>query len=271
MNDARVKDRQYFLDGNTYNCPYCKRKSVGFKVKKHGEFDFSIQNKFYYYLIECNEKNCKKVSLHYSKFELSVINHEFKFPLETFVSNWKPGMEVSETKVTNQQITDSENNLIQMDDAFIYHLPSSFFTLNERIPNELRKDLDEAENSLNYNLLTGSSASIRKTIYKLLKIAKVPEKNENNEKIRFKERIDKLKEIYPQVNTDYFDDLKRVGGLTSLELHEDDWRDISRGNIKFLIELVKFILDKIFTNDNYDLLRDKLTKLKSEADKEKKK
>lgn len=167
------------------------------------------------------------------------------------------------TPLQYKKIENSDKKeLKELDEAFHYHMPTSFFTLNEIIPKEIRKPLSEAENCLSNNFLTGASGCLRKTMYKLLKHQKIPHL-EGDSYINFDVRVDKLQAKFPGIEKSLFEHLKTIQDLTSQELHENDWSDYDGSAIKFLIELIKkHILYEIYVLPiERDIKRKKLSQL----------
>ena len=97
--------------------------------------------------------------------------------------------------------------------------PTGFFTIDDRIPIAIREPLSEAENCLKSNFLTGASAGLRKSIYKLLQHENI------KERLKHDKRVDLLKKKYPKIDAPLLNTLKKVHVLTSQELHENDWQD----------------------------------------------
>lgn len=134
----------------------------------------------------------------------------------------------------------------ELDDVFFFNQPTSFFTLDSRIPDDIRKPLSEAEGCLHSNFLTGASGALRKSIFKLLKLNSIPEKNKKNEQYTYVERLNLLKDMFKDIDQDYVDTLKSIHGITSQELHENDWEDLSSSNLRLLIVVFKEILFEIY-------------------------
>src|SRR5258708_5505734 len=78
--DLSHKDKQYFIDSTTYNCPFCKRRNIKYYVSGTGSYNSSNTKITYFYLIECTD--CNKYSFHLSNHNLQVFhlrdgNNEF--------------------------------------------------------------------------------------------------------------------------------------------------------------------------------------------------
>ncbi len=245
--DRSHKDKKYFINGSTYNCPFCDRNHVKCSVSETGSYNASNTKTVYYYLVCCDD--CGNISFHLSNYEL--ITHKrgtaygggsnFAFPPQE-----RKNIHSSDGKTIEYgrsvPILDEKGNPKELDDVFFYHQPSVSFTIDERIPTSIRKPLSEACDCLKSNFLTGASACLRKSIYKLLQHQKIPEKD----KTGYDKRIDALKEKYSKIDSGLFDNLKAVHGLTSQEVHENDWQDFDAHTLRFLLEITKEVLIEIY-------------------------
>ncbi len=255
--DHSHRDKQYFIDGSIYNCPFCGRRQISYSVGPCGTFDESNTKTTYYYLVRCNY--CKKISLHLSKLNLVVVykntqvrcwDGEFTFPPEEKKDiNYAKG-----TPILNEK-----GNVKELDELFFYHTPNASFTLDERIDRVIREPLSEAYDCLHSNFLTGASACLRKSIYKFLQHEKIPENKHDV-------RIEVLKKKYPAIDSDLFNRLKAVHTLTSQELHENDWQDFDAHALRFLLEITKDILIAMYVAPYEKQKRNaELSKLQSKA------
>lgn len=239
---------------------------LSYLITALGEFNWSNTRLTYYYLVICND--CGKTSFHLSDYKLGVkkqINDcaIFTYPPKQLVSNFS---------TENLQITKIETDIekdgkkvTELDELFFYHQPTTFFTIDDRIPKSIREPLSEADNCLRNNLLTGASACLRKSIYKLLKYETIPEKQQN-EFIKYSERIDLLVKKYPQIDSSLFVHLKTLHELTSQELHENDWKDFDSATLRFLLEITKVILTELYVAPDEKKKRNKkLSDLQTKA------
>ena len=128
MADESHLDKKYFINHDTYNCPFCHRGSVGFKICGSGVFDWTNSKVCWFYNITCN--SCSKTSMHFSFEQV-----DDKRPPIYFLKG------------------------IDLDGCFFYHVPSSFFVIDDRIPAKIRQLISEAEDCLKMNFLTGASRS----------------------------------------------------------------------------------------------------------------
>jgi len=271
--DRSDMDKQYFIDGSTYNCPFCKRRHIKYRITDYGSYDSSNTKTVYFYLVRCED--CHKTSFHLSKYELkthdwgSYREKTFAYPPIELVLDFSgqpfSGQSNRPTKI-EKDILNENGSPKELDDIFFYSQPTSFFTIDERIPKTIREPLGESEISLKTNLLTGASGGLRKAIYKLLKHEKIPEVDSQNAFIPHDERVDQLKNKYTKIEADLFDELKAVHILTSQELHENDWEDFDAPTLRFLIGVANEILAEIYvTPHETKKRREKIAALKSQA------
>ena len=232
--DLSHKDRKYFIDHTTYNCPFCRRRNVSYALIVSGDYyDASYNKKVFYYIMECQENECEKRSLHLSNYNLRATRYNdygharFIFPL---------------VREDNKKAIEDPNDL---DKAFFYHCPTSFFAIDDRVPKSIRKFISEAEGCLSSDFLTGSSACLRKAIYKLLQHEKISEK-EGSKLLYLNDRIDLLEKKYPYVDHGLFENFKKINALASKELHENDWCDFNSHQLRFLIETTMDLLYEIY-------------------------
>lgn len=221
MTDDSHLDRKYFIDSDTFNCPFCNRKNLPFINDAHIDFDWSEGKRCHIYTVRCS--HCMKISAHFSFKDLRVAgNKHFRRELE-------------------------------LDDEIFHSQPSSFFVIDRRIPSELRDLITEAEQSQKMNYLTGASACMRKAIYEFLLLKEIPfsetvvvEGAKKSVELSYEKRIKLLKEKHPEVDPEYFDTLAAIQGMTSDKVHEQSWDKWDSKTIKFLLETLKIILDEIY-------------------------
>jgi len=225
MSDDSHLDQKYFIDTNIYNCPFCNRRHVSYRISHIDTFDWTEKLKCYTIIVNCN--SCHKSSLHLTK----------------------------ESIVTGLHF----NNGIDIDSKIFYSVPTSFFTVDERIPKVLRELFTEAEGSLKMNYLTGASGCIRKAIYEFLVIAKATEKT-------YEDRIKEMKTKYPAVDSEYFDELSHLQGMTSDMMHEGSWEAWDSPKIKLLLETLRSIFSEIYVlPDEKKKKRIKIQQLREDA------
>ena len=212
MQDQSELDKKYFIDERVYNCPFCNRRNVTYRLVDDFKFDWSDNKECFVYLVECS--SCKKVSMHLSYEYLidknSVISASFPF----------------------------ESN-IDIDSKMFYSVPTSFFVIDNRIPRILRELITEAEGCLKMNYLTGASVCTRKAIYELLVL-------ENAEGEDYESRIKSLKKKYPNSDPSLFDILAHIQDMTSDKIHEQSWDKWDSPHVRLIIETLKTVLYDIY-------------------------
>lgn len=267
--DRSNNDNKYFIDEATYNCPFCNRRQVKYKIAETGSYDCSNTKTVYFYLVRCED--CEKTSFHLSMYDLKTRkwgNYDesvFVFPLKQVIT--RKSASHSRFEDIEKDILNEKGSPKELDEVIFYSQPTSFFTIDERIPKSIREPLSESDNCLKSNFITGASGALRKAVYKLLKHEKIPEKNDNST-IKHAERIEYLKKKYPTLEPDLLNELKTIHALTSQELHENDWEDFNAHQLRFLITVTKEILLEMYvTPDAKEKRRKELADLKEKAKK----
>lgn len=219
-NSDNIDDR-YFVDEDTFNCAFCKRNNIPYSITAWNRFDWANDKKAQLFLAKCSA--CEKTSLHL-----------------TFCAG------LVEYHANNMGRIELDDDAELIDDKLIYSQPTSFFTLDSAIPREVREHIMDAENSVQMNLLTGASASLRKAIYTLLKIEDCLVLNKTTNHTDYKESVNQLQAEFSYVDESLFKSLGSIQGLTSNNVHEDSWDSWDRKNIRFLIELTKDTLADMY-------------------------
>ena len=228
-HDLSFLDARYFVDEETYNCPFCRRRNVKYTLVRTGEFDWNQTKKCHSYEVLCS--SCKRSSLHLSFKPIHHTTH-------------------SGTKFTAGSAIDKH----------IFHsMPSSSFVLDPNVPKELRDLVKEAQGCLLMNYLVGSSACMRKCIYEL--VSRHKGEGDNAQK-----KIKSLKQKLPNVDPKVFDVLGELQWLASDPLHEESWKEWDSGHLRLMIEAVKEILYEVYVYpavkkqrlQGIDTLRDRL-------------
>ncbi len=222
MIDESNLDNKYFIDDYVFNCPFCNRRNVVYYVKGQFKFDWSSDKECYCYLVYC--ASCGKVSMHLSFYYLTLQSS---------------GYLVSGKGTYHFSTNLEERGLKEMDDAFFYSIPTSFFVIDKRIPKILRELFSEAEGCLKSNYLTGASACARKIIYELTKL-------ENGTGNNYEERIKSLKLIHPEIDPTFFDTLLSIQQITSDKVHEDAYDEWESSHIKIILFSMSKILYEIY-------------------------
>ncbi|MEJ1496349.1 MAG: hypothetical protein RPU13_07645 [Candidatus Sedimenticola sp. (ex Thyasira tokunagai)] len=213
MNDKSHLDAKYFIDRHVYNCPYCNRNNVAYRLSYPLTFNWSNSKECYVYFATCD--SCNKKSMHLSFNELDVIDlHSSYYRF-------------------HQNVTG------EIDDNFFYSVPTSFFSLDNRIPKILRELITEAEGCLKSNYLTGASVCVRKLIYELAILEGATGDN-------YDERIKSLKEIRKDVDGEYFDTLLTIQQVTSDKVHEESYDGWSPKHLRLILSTVIEILGLMY-------------------------
>jgi hypothetical protein len=216
-NLAHLDDR-YFVDGSVYNCPFCNRNHVPYKVEGEFAFNWSDKKVCKCYLVKC--ESCDKKSMHLTFVDLkawwSNADKRYHFDIATGTDAGK-----------------------FLDEAFFYSVPTSFFVLDGRIPRILRELLAEAEGCLKSNYLTGASACARKVVYELGVLKGAAGDN-------YEDRIKSLKILLPEVDPAFFDTLLTVQQLTSTKVHEGSYDGWESKHLRVILSSLSEVLHEIY-------------------------
>lgn len=222
--DLSHLDKKYFIDAHIYNCPFCKRNHVSYEMIDRFTFHWGENKICYGYLVQCNSEGCEKVSIHLSFKEL---RHSY--------------VEYNRTKYNNR-FADG----IEIDSELFFSQPTSYFILDNRIPEKVRELVYEAENSRKSNFLVGASACLRKAIYELLDHEKSIIKNSKTGYADYQASIKKLKEKFSSVAPELFDALSDIQEMASDNVHEGSWEAWDSKKLRFIIELAKATLHEMY-------------------------
>lgn len=216
-DDSHLDDR-YFIDENVYNCPFCNRRHVAYRVTGMTDFHWTDDKKCWVYFVRCD--SCEKISMHLT-FEC-LDTHSFT------VNGFR-----------NYRFMPSVLDAADLDSKFFYSIPTSFFVLDRRVPHILRELLSEAEGCLKSNFLTGASACARKAIYELATVARVDGDD-------YESRIKALKAKYPEVDPVFFDTLLTIQQVTSTKVHEEANDGWESKHLRLILSTLFEILREIF-------------------------
>jgi len=206
--DQSHLDEKYFVDSNVYNCPFCNRNNVNYNIESNHTFDWSVNKKCNLYIVKCI--SCGRKSIHLSHKDIHTIeNAIIKFNVE------------------------------DIDNHIFYSVPTSFFTIDSRIPRKIRELIDEATGCLKMNYLTGASACTRKAIYELLEV-------EDAEGGEYDDRIKSLKDKHPQIDDKLFDVLAHIKDMASDKVHEASWGKWDSDHLRLIIKTTKRVLREIY-------------------------
>ena len=223
MPDQSFLDNRYFVDEYVYNCPFCSRGHVMYSVLSVARFHWNSEKLCYIYIIECH--SCSRRSMHLSYHEIELTPHrnragQLSSSRYRFVMGGKM----------------KDNNL---DDSFFYSVPTSFFSIDSRVPRVLRELLTEAEGCLKSNLLTGASACARKLIYELAIQNGIDDGN-------YEDRIKSLKSKHSEIEPIYFDNLLTIQAATSSKVHESAYDGWKSGHVRLILACIREVLHELY-------------------------
>ncbi|MFA5935264.1 MAG: hypothetical protein WC787_00190 [Patescibacteria group bacterium] len=152
----------------------------------------------------------------------------------------------SYTQYNQRQYYDRFAPNIDIDASLFFSQPTSYFVLDNRVPEKVRELIYEAENSRKSNFLVGASACLRKAVYELLEYEKAIVKNPKSGHADYQESIKNLKTKFPSVAPELFDALGHVQELASDNVHEGSWDAWDSPKLTTLIELTKATLHEMY-------------------------
>lgn len=268
MNNSDLNNK-YFIDDKAFNCPFCGLRNATYTILAILEHDISTTKKGKIIFVKCNR--CGKISVHFA-------------PYDVLTSEWKTGkIGIYMTELGwgvldisyNISFRNSKNDASLFDvdlDSKIYHsIPSSFFTMDERIPKKMRQLVDEAQECKKANLKTGASACLRKLIYTLLSDQLNKKAGKENVSLKdlgyehYSDCIKAFKEYCPDL-TVFIEPLEDITGITSDQVHENSWDEISSKDIEICLVSIKDLLDELYVQPA--LLKERreaIFKMKEEA------
>jgi transcription elongation factor Elf1 len=231
--DQSHLDEKYFVDENVYNCPFCNRNNVRYEITQVVELDWSNKNESIAYFVICS--SCENKSMHLSKEEIHKSETDRFSEVRYFF------------------------NTADIDEKIFYSVPTSFFTIDSRIPRKIRELITEAEGCLKMNYLTGASACTRKAIYELLEV-------EDAEGDEYDERIKSLKGKHPQIDDKLFDVPAHIKDMASDKVHEASWGKWDSDHLRLIIKTTKRVLREIYViPDERKQTTDEIQQLLSEV------
>lgn len=225
MPDQRDLDKRYFLTEDTYNCPYCRRGSVGYRIPSRFSFNWTEAKPALVFLVTCT--SCDKTSMHVS-FNPTLIPTNYSYPSYRVLPNYAK----------------------TIDDEIVFSIPASFFTIDERIPRAVRELVAEARNCRQGSYLVGASACLRKAIYEVLaaeKIAKTESDGKGGGRDRhYGDRVRDLKTVKPHMDPTFFDLLADAITATSDQLHEESWPGWGPKEFDTIFSATLGVLDEMY-------------------------
>lgn len=208
-DDQSHLDSKYFLGPDVYNCPFCNRRHVKYNNLGYVVFHWSNQKNCAVWRVQC--ASCEKISMHLTYQDLQ----DGRYGDGHFLSD------------------------IDLDKAFFYSVPTSFFVVDRRIPHVLRELITEAEGCAKMNYLTGASACTRKAIYELLAIQEATGQN-------YDDKIKDLRTKHPSVDSELFEVLGHIKDMTSDHVHEQSWVAWDSKHLHLFLGALKAVLHEIY-------------------------
>jgi hypothetical protein len=142
---------------------------------------------------------------------------------------------LQDSAYTNARFRDN----VELDQAFFYSVPTSFFVVDARIPGVIRELITEAESCAKMNFLTGASACTRKAIYELLAL-------QNAEGANYDDKIKYVAAKNPSINAELFEILGHIKDMTSDHVHEQSWVAWDSKNLHLFLEAFKAVLHEMY-------------------------
>ena len=248
MGDIESK---YFIDENKYNCPFCKNRGVKYIITGIARFNEKRDKDLYAVFVKCS--NCHNVSMHLVKKDKFVnfeanINHTYYDCDFLLLSNFCSDLVTySDKRCTHGVCAELKKHYygekkvpICEDEHIIMSIPTSFFTIDERIPKKFRDLIEEAEKCIQNNCLTGASACIRKTIYEFL----IKENAQGN---NYDEKIKSLKGRCKTLDDQYIDMIAGIQGIMCDQVHESTvFENFTSRHAKAYIAVLKEIFNHFY-------------------------
>ncbi len=209
MDDYSHLDSKYFLGTDIYNCPFCNRRHVKYKNLGSSAFHWSNQKICVVWRVQC--ASCEKISMHLTYQELQEKNIAYpQFKSE-----------------------------VDLDRAFFYSVPTSFFVVDSRLPRVIRELITEAEGCAKMNYLTGASACTRKAIYELLAL-------QTAQGSHYDDKIKDLRAKHPGIDGELFEIIGHIKDMTSDHVHEQSWVSWDSKHLQLFLEAFKAVLHEIY-------------------------
>lgn len=209
MTDQSHLDLKYFVSHDRYNCPFCNRRHVVYGNLGYETFNWSNDKVCAIWRVKCG--SCTKISMHLTFTDVNGGVSGY--------SAFKSG--------------------VDLDAAFFYSVPTSFFVIDDRIPRVIRELISEAEGCVKMNYVTGASACARKAIYELLAAQKCGGAN-------YDDKIKALRDAHAEVDATHFEVLGHVKDVTSDHVHEESWEFFNVQHLKLAIETLKAVLHELY-------------------------
>ena len=264
MNNSDLNNK-YFIDDKAFNCPFCGLRNAAYTILAILEHDLSTTKKGKIIFVKCNR--CGKISVHFAPYEILTSRWEnTKIGIYAFYA-----LRSSESISFHSSKNDDSPFDVDLDSKIYHSIPSSFFTMDERIPKKMRQLFDEAQECKKANLKTGASACLRKLIYTLLSDQLNKKAGKENVSLKdlgygnYPDCIKAFKECCPDL-TVFIEPLEDITGITSDQVHENSWDEISSKDIEICLASIKDLLEELYVQPA--LLKERreaILKMKEEA------
>ena len=264
MNNSDLNNK-YFIYDKAFNCPFCGLRNATYTILAIIEHDLSTTKKGKIIFVKCNR--CEKISVHFAPYEILTSRWEnTKIGIYTLYA-----LRYSESISFYKSKNDDSPFDVDLDSKIYHSIPSSFFTMDERIPKKMRQLVDEAQECKKANLKTGASACLRKLIYTLLSDQLNKKAGKENVSLKdlgyehYSDCIKAFKECCPDL-TEFIEPLEDITGITSDQVHENSWDEISSKDIEICLASIKDLLEELYVQPA--LLKERreaILKMKEEA------
>lgn len=221
MADQSHLDERYFVDEIIYNCPFCNRRHVTYTIYDVVDFNWTENKTCRCFFTVCHSCNGKSMHLTFDDVEYSYF-----------------GNIANESRSRFEAIENTDMGKY-LDNAFFYSVPTSFFSLDNRVPRILRELLVEAEGCHKSNYLTGASACVRKIIYELGILSGAAGDN-------YEDRIKSLKQIHEAVEPSFFDTLLTIQQVSSTKVHENSYDGWEAKHLRIILAAIAEVLHEIY-------------------------
>ncbi len=119
-----LRANRCFINKREFNCAFCSGNSVGYEVLTETPYDWSDERSAYAYTVRC--KNCGKVSLHLSHYQMDISYNQFTAVYDeamrrSYVVQHTPVADIGAADV--QQMMDQGK--LNLDELFFFHWPKT--------------------------------------------------------------------------------------------------------------------------------------------------
>lgn len=252
MIDNSNLNNKYFIDDKAFNCPFCGLRNTKYTILAIIEYDISKEKKGKIIFVRCDR--CCKVSVHFAPYEMKTT--QWRTDQIGVVRTDNLGYSLVESLYSicfkNSREDDSPFD-VDLDSKIYHSIPNSFFTMDERIPKEMRKLFDEAQECKKANLKIGASACLRKLVYTILSEQLNKKAGKEKQSLRslgyehYSDCIQALKEYHPDLEI-LIAPLSDITGITSEQVHENSWEEISSRDLSVCLETIKELLYAIYVH-----------------------